>query len=944
MKLNRQEELNRAEHRAGIRRRAMRARGTAICSLGAIVLFGSVSLSSATMVLGPFRPRPVLTVYLVVDKAPVNVHLDMRCIDRSKGGDRIMVRAFDPEEKLSFWQYEESGKILNSTQLGDDEVQGVAAQKNDKPLEGGIIMGSDLILTTPGVHQLRIVAGAGNSEVTLSLSHDLQYGVSFQNGSFTGWKGQPTRLYAYIPPHAEELMLAGGPGRVEDKKGNLLARMRTTSLTETITIPVVETKTVWSFDMPPPVVPWEMRAAGFPLILCSTEEAANTIHASVETLPDGTVVCHKFQRRIAELLPELLAPEKVGRTEDLLIPLENFKEAWLVNPERNYSLLDTFSLMSGVAWALTNQNLETHGHWSGALGGWQEFVDRPAPENRWDRLKSVKGLYAGASSKQSGAEFLAQAALLNAPFNPYFGKKELLNRAAAAALRDLMVLGEDEVCRGVVADMSPYPGMMAFPAMAKIFPVYRMTVSAMPENVREIWTEAVQRIEDRLYPESLVSCRNQSSHFLVAFQDFAEGSKIPRYMGLARSFAQRFADGQSPAGYHMEEFGPDASYTGITHWHMGIYYQQSKDPVILESLRKSYRFFNHTVAPEPDGTLLGGFNFNHRIAKGFDKEQYRGAKGLVEDVLPEVGLWSPNPDEKAAASKVSVALENLPKAPALNLSSSRYIYWAEPDRTGIWPAKEQKPFIRDFGGEMVAVKRPAYYAVVYVGKPALDPFYIKGREKLRQPSDLENQGGRGGDQRGYGVSPFLGGGLSLFWTPSYGSALLAANWSPSTHHGLVASKTDGARYWEDYFETTYDLNGESGELTCKGKIESVPLRYTRHYQFSDDEIIITLNLRAESDVILSALHENIPVASGIVKAQGAALSQQPGYLKIIDKTGQGVALTLDHPRSVSIQPNGLQRDGLQIARAEIDLPVVWKAGDTHTLIYHLKPIVKDDNK
>jgi len=71
-----------------------------------------------------------------------------------------------------------------------------------------------------------------------------------------------------------------------------------------------------------------------------------------------------------------------------------------------------------------------------------------------------------------------------------------------------------------------------------------------------------------------------------------------------------------------ESGGPDATYIGITHWHEAVYYRHSKDPVILESLRRSYRFFNHTVAPEPDGKMLGGFNFGHRTGNGFYAEQW----------------------------------------------------------------------------------------------------------------------------------------------------------------------------------------------------------------------------------------------------------------------------------------------------------------------------------
>ena len=34
--------------------------------------------------------------------------------------------------------------------------------------------------------------------------------------------------------------------------------------------------------------------------------------------------------------------------------------------------------------------------------------------------------------------------------------------------------------------------------------------------------------------------------------------------------------------------------------------------MILDAVRRPYRFLNYTVAPEPDGKMPGGFNFNHR--------------------------------------------------------------------------------------------------------------------------------------------------------------------------------------------------------------------------------------------------------------------------------------------------------------------------------------------
>ena len=193
-------------------------------------------------------------------------------------------------------------------------------------------------------------------------------------------------LYAYVPPRAEELTLVGA--RWCDAQGKELAQLEPGKQQA---IPVTQTETVWRFDLSDPEG-WQLRAAGFPLILCPTAEAARAIRASVEVLPDGTVVCHQFQRRIAEMLPRLLDPAKVGTAEKLIVPLATRKEAWLAHPIRATKLMQAFLPM--VEHWLRRQNVDPASHWGGSLDGWQEFADKPGREGRWDRLKAIQGLYA----------------------------------------------------------------------------------------------------------------------------------------------------------------------------------------------------------------------------------------------------------------------------------------------------------------------------------------------------------------------------------------------------------------------------------------------------------------------------------------------------------------------------------------------------------------------
>lgn len=901
-------------------------------------LFIALVSASAETLVGRFALRPVVAVYVVADGQPCRLHLTVRQGSRP-APERVMVRLFNPAEQVLYRRYVEYLPADLAPPVPNDTIE--LRDAAQPPSAGDILVDTTVELTEAGVYQIRVVGGSHNSVAELALSRPLGYGVSFQNGDFTAWRDDLAEAYAYLPPHAEGLTVVGGPVSVYDDVGRVIE----SAPGATTDIPVTATDTVWRFAFP--ARDWSFRAAGLPLILCDSKQAAREIRASVILLSDGTVVCHRFQADIAKLLPQLLTPERVGRADDLVVPLRARRDAWLAEPLRNLQLVGGY--LPAIEHWLRRQNVDPHSHWGGSLDGWQERADRPGPEGRWDRLRGVDGLYAGASSHYgAAAEHLALAALYDHPTNPYYGRTELLYRAAAAALRDLMALSEDETWPGI-ADLDPYPGVMAFPSAQKTFPVFGRASPHLPDDVRAVWAEGLRHIVDRHFPDSLVSARNQSSHYLVAFQAFADGTAEPADQALARIFATRWVLGQHPAGFHQEATGPCASYIGMTHWHEAVYYRMSGDRQILDSLRRSYRLFNHTVAPEPDGRVLGGFNFNHRVGDGFFLEQWGGAKGILDDVLPEVGVWADprTPDAEAKAIGQIEAFLADPKMPAYpDQTTWRYLCWGEPDRSQPFPAMEPQPFWRLFADELLAVKRPAYYAYCWVGKPAAGEFYIRGREAKRQATEAESTGGEVPDLRK--VTPFLGGGLSGFWTPECGHVLLAAPWAPTTHHGLIATRADGQRYWEDYFASAFSADETAGTLVVSGRVEDVPLGYRRTYRFDDDALTVELQLTADAEVALTALVECLPVARGEWKARGATIragevtagTVEAGEFEVVDAVGAGARFILDRPRTLRLVPDGLRTGGwrrLQIGRVEIDLPRRWAKGDSVSLTYRIAP-------
>ncbi|MCC7494438.1 MAG: hypothetical protein IT204_18925 [Fimbriimonadaceae bacterium] len=894
----------------------------------------------AEVALGTFTPAPACTLYVVGDGQPLTLRLQVKQT-QTRETERLLVRLYDPAERLVWRRWVEwvpAADLPTAAPPAELEVR----PSEQPPAVGELLLSSEWRLPIAGVWQLRLLAGARVSQATVTADRLVPYGVSFQNGDWTPWDRTLRTAWLALPAHTEELTVSGGPVRVT--AGERLVG-ETAKGAPAVTWPVAVAPARWQVELPRPA-DFTFRAGPGPVILCNTAAAAERIGGSTIQTADGTVVCHEFQRRILALLPRLLAPDLVGRAADLKAPLATRRAAWLADPGRSLILREAFLPL--VERLLDSQNVDPTSHWGGSLDGWQAPAAKSEREGRWDRLHGLPGLWAGASARDSADAYpLALAALADDPTNPYHGRRELLQRAAAAALRDLLLVTEAETFPGI-ADFDPYPGNMAFALGQKTLPVYGLAAPHVDPAVRALWTEAVSHLVDRHLVDPLTTARNQSSHHLVAFQSFANGSGDPYYRELARLFARRWMRGQSAAGYHMEATGPCGSYIGMTHWHEAVYYRLSGDAAILDSLRRSYTFFNHTVAPEPDGRLLGGFNFNHRVGDGFCTEQWNGARGILDDLLPEVGLWATAVDPASARAEVEKFLA-APRPPLYAaLTTPRWLWYAAADRSGVWPARETNSFVRQFGDELVAVKRPGYYAVIYTGKPAAGAAYLPRKESLRTPfaGDLESTGGVLPDMRS--ITPFGGGGLSGFWTPAYGHSLLAANWSPTTHHGLIATVA-GKRWWEDYFAHSQTLDAAAGSLTLRGQVEGQPLTYERTYGFGEQGLEVTSRLTATAAWRGERLVENLPYARGGWKARGATLSagdQTSGAvtaseLRLTDSSGAGIKVTFEQPQRLRLVPEGLRAGGwrlLQIGRAEVELPTDLAAGQSAVLRYRLAPL------
>ena len=933
--------------------------------LGGVMLAHLVSARSSAqgVVLGDFRPAPTATLYIVKESPEsqvVELLLDVKKGSRSLG-DRVMVRAYDPDEKQFFREYFEFGQLAGDNGIGDDEAGNVEQEGVEKQAlpAGTKTKTLKLSLDVPGVYQVRLMAGRTNSIIRVRASERLKFGVSYQVGEFTPWSKKKS-FWAYVPPRSEQLTVRGQWIQITDDTGAVICDLDGDSARNDQVLKVSRSEVLWKFDFKS-LTRSEFRASGFPLILCADQETANKIKASIEVLPDGTIVAHKFQREIYRLVREMLSEEDIGEAEALVPTLsDKHIEVMLRDPERFYRLFNNRAhLFQQIDHVIRQQNVDPNSHWAGALVGWKKFAEQDAPNNRWDRYVNVKGLANGISgSYNTLAAEMVWLATHKADWNPYYGKKQLIQRAIIAALADLLRLGESE--RFPDASSSSYAGgLAAFYTARKTLPIYAAAAQYASEEVRSVWTEALMHVVDRSFPDSLVTARNQSSHYLLLFDDFARGSMLPEYRELASQFAERFVSGASDAGYHMESCGPDASYIGITHWHMAEYILQARpyDPesadAVLKSLENSIAFFMHTVAPEPDGMVKGGNNFNHRTSAGHHCLQWSGSQNLMYDEIPHDALWRNNPrySRKWHADQLRQKIEKPKPVGYLGMQSNvaRFREFNKPSlQNGVWPATEKGRYIREFGNELIAVRRPSYFASIYVGKPA-QKWYIRKRDKLRKayPNNAESEGGQIKGLRHPYQTPLLGGGLTLLSSEDYGTAIYATNWSPLTYHGPVVIAEDKTRSWADYHTTTYVLNELDQTLTVQGSIEGYPLNYQRKYVFKDDALEVEFKITASKSVSLHACFENIPILLGSVKARGAAVktqgdSEATRRVTLRDEREAGFDIVFDEPYRVEIEENGLyEKSGgvrVQVGRVEVSLPNKFNQGDSATVRYRIVPV------
>lgn len=887
---------------------------------------------------GPFCLNDGLTFYLVnpsTQSFTLTVKINQPW--RKSRPTPTLLRVFDPQENL----------VLRHEWPGEPT-------EKPEPEELRIPVPT----AAPGIYQVVVNGGYSvswsRSTVELSTDPELEFGVFGHLQWLTGVGEQFADTYIYLPPGLRKLPITAADQlerlSIFDDTGLAMLELGKTRMSGEVELPA-SGEHIWRLQAAGPF--YRLDFKGYPIIVCPSDSAARAIHASVDVMPDGSLCFHKHQVAAWQLLQQY----KQRPASDYAVtvePLEKLEAALMKEPGRNTLLFGYYGVMANLPPVLATQNLDKASPWFGAIWTWR---DEEGKEKSGNPLADYDRAGLEAFAGLNGT--LAAMYWMKADFNPYYHNPKLLNRIAASALLDQMVMREGEFCN---ASNTGYWGIQAFTLEHSHSAAFSLVFKEVPREAQRVWRAGQQRLTDRSLYGTVGGCTNQWTILLDGLWRYYQGTGDKAYeqavMRNMHWLINCMFQGQRPAGYMTEANGPDATYNGISGHTMSVIYHDSQDPLILESLRRCFDLFNHTIAPEPDGKWLGSSGYCHRTPGDWVSPQYGAGIGPMSDNLPEAGLrypghgtwayYEPITDEAGRVKAEEDLRKILKYAPensfelekanagrargAFDINFANWRIYENKYLPGKLPCTATEAFTRNFGDEFFCVKRPAYYAFLYGGVP-----YQEWQMNSR-PKDYVEQ---------YPHND----GLCMFWSPEFGSSLLTKNWGASRANTLLVKVGKDAVLWPWYMDTKSSFDATAGTAELTGKIRETPLSYRRAYRFLDDGIECALTVTSADAFQAQSVWECLPYPLDDIKpgmqvrlldAQGQVVESGKAAtaIRFSNPAGRGHTITFAQPVVVELGQDETEDHygGKRVyGRALVNMPAQWTAGQEYVLRYRLMP-------
>ena len=441
-------------------------------------------------------------------------------------------------------------------------------------------------------------AGIWRFSVTAFSSDN--YKISFPETKVWGVRGEmmlgfgklfPKTLHLYIPKISELLIAevygwkkAGIPILFEGKDIAKFQNQKGRILSVTGNLPIGKTV---SLDVSTLLGGKGLAIDGMPGLLCPTPEAAMKLKGGLIEVGD-IVVCGPLQARARRYQLKM-------KPEDFKVDLK-FPEkapANLKDPQLNALLFGKYGAgLSSVADSCEKQLTDTSRIQCGS---------QISPEKR-KTLSNRRSFLKNQISNMFHARNIAMLITTPLELNITYGNKGLLNRAILADFSKIVKMQGDDLLRENDFRNYHYPILHMFFAYQSSAEGFWRLKDSLPEEAREIWREAVIAMGDKIAGHMAYQSNQWIDVFHGHLQVYLATGEV-RFRRYFEQFMNAYLDasfgpaakyGQHPAGYFLEEYGPDGNYDHLNMtsliecWHL---YENIKDadPVLVEKMKNGVR-------------------------------------------------------------------------------------------------------------------------------------------------------------------------------------------------------------------------------------------------------------------------------------------------------------------------------------------------------------------